>query len=492
MLPLTSTDASADLEYLSDGLTENIIHRLSRLTQIRVIARDSVFSYKGKPIDALEVGRQLGVETILAGRIAQRDGSLIVSVELIDTRIAGSCGATSIGGAPTTCRSCRRSSRSRLPTGCGCGCRRPSGPQVARAGNLDTEAYHLYLKGRYSLNKRTVNDLRRSIDYFRQAVAKEPDFAAAQAGLADAYGLLTEYHGEPPRDTYAAARAAAGRALELDAALAEAHTSVAYVKQFYEWDWAGAEAEFRRALALNPGSATAHQWYAELLSAMGRHDEALAEIRRATENDPVSLIVSSVEAHLLYLARRYDEAIEQCRKVIDLDPNFPEVYIYLKRSLDEKGLFEEAVEARQIRRRLVGLDERPFRCSPDRGIDHRPQAVLAEAARAGARRVQDPRACCPSIWPKSWRRPATRAAALDWLEKACADGDFMTATMRVIPTLDPLRAEPRFLAHCWKRGMSRVPGGALDLSFGSGRAFDAVSRRRAPGRATPWPAPIPA
>ncbi len=455
VLPLTSTEASADLEYLSDGLTENIIQRLSRLTQIRVIARDSVFSYKGKPIDALEVGRQLAVETILAGRIAQRDGSLIVSVELIDTRDRRQLWSHEYRRHADDVQILQAELSQQIADGLRLRLSPAERTQFARAGNLDTEAYHLYLKGRYSLNKRTVNDLRRSIDYFRQAVAKQPDFAAAHAGLADAYGLLTEYHGELPRDTYAEARAAAERALELDAALAEAHTSVAYVKQFYEWDWAGAEAELRRALALNPGSATAHQWYAELLSAMGRHDEALAEIRRATENDPVSLIVSSVEAHLLYLARRYDEAIEQCRKVIDLDPNFPEVYIYLKRSLDEKGLFEEAVEARQIRRRLVGLDS------------GRSDALLIAASTTDRRlywqkRLEQELAESRSEGVLSFdmaeilAQAGNPAAALDWLEQACADGDFMTATMRVIPTLDPLRAEPRFLA-LLKRGC-RVGG----------------------------------
>jgi TolB-like protein/Tfp pilus assembly protein PilF len=445
VLPLTSTEPTADLEYLSDGLTENIIHRLSRLAQIRVIARDSVFSYKGKSIDALEVGRHLGVETILAGRIAQRDGGLVVSVELIDTRDRRQLWSHQYRRHSSDVQTLVAELAQQIADALRLRLSPAERTQFARAGNLDTEAYHLYLKGRYSLNKRTVNDLRRSIDYLSQAVAKQPDLAAAHAGLADAYGLLTEYHGELPRDTYEAARTAAARALELDGALAEAHTSVAYVKQFYEWDWTGAEAAFRRALALNPGYATAHQWYAELLSSMGRHDEALAAIRRATENDPVSLIVNSVEAHLLYLARRYDEAIEQCRKVIDLDPDFPEVYVYLKRSLDEKGLFEEAVEARQIRRRLVGLDSRRSvaleiaASTTDRRLywQKRLEQELAESRTEGVLSFD---------MAEILAQAGNRAAALDWLEKACADGDFMTATIRVIPTLDPLRAEPRFLA----------------------------------------------
>ena len=278
--------------------------------------------------------------------------------------------------------------------------------RFARTGRVNAEVYHLYLKGRYFLNKRTVEDLRRGIDSLTQAVAKEPRFAAAHAALADSYGLLTEYHGATAAETYGAARAAAGRALELVEDLAEAHTSAAYVKHYYEWDWAGAETEYRRALALNPGHATAHQWYAELLSAMGRHDEALAEIRRAADNDPLSLIVNSVEAYLLYMARRYDESIEQCRKVIDLDPNFPEVYIYLKRALDEKGSFDEAVEARQSRRRLLALDAersealRVAASTTDRVVYWR------KRLERDSRRAR-PKACCRSTWPKSSRKPET-------------------------------------------------------------------------------------
>ena len=275
---------------------------------------------------------------------------------------------------------------------------------------MNPEAYHLYLKGRYFLNKRTVDDLRRGIESLTQAVAKEPRFAAAHAALADSYGLLTEYHGATrrgdlcrgPRRRHPRPRAGrrSGRG---------AHRA-GYVKHYYEWDWAGAEAEYRRALALNPGHAAAHQRYAELLSAMGRHDEALAEIRRAADNDPLSLIVNSVEAYLLYMARRYDESIEQCRKVIDLDPNFPEVYIYLKRALDEKGSFDEAVEARQARRRLLGLNGERSEALRSR-LRPPTEECIGESGSSRSSRRARPKGCCRSTWRKSSRKLETARGA---------------------------------------------------------------------------------
>jgi TolB-like protein/Tfp pilus assembly protein PilF len=463
VMPLVSPGQDPELEYLSDGLTESIIHRLSRLPRIKVIARDSVFSYKGRPADPVEVGRRLGVEAILTGLIAHRDGDLIVSVGLVDTRDRRQLWGRQYRRRTADLQILQADLAHQIADGLRLELSASERSQVGRAGTLDTEAYHLYLRGRYFLNKRTVADLRRSIDYLTRSVAKEPRFASAYAALADAHGLLTEYHGAPARETYPAARAAAWRALELDEDLAEAHTSVAYVKHLYEWDVAGAEAAFKRALALNPGYATAHQWYAELLSANGRHDEALAEIRRATDNDPLSLIVNSVEAHLLYLARRYDEAIEQCRRVIDLDPNFPEVFIYLKRALDEKGSFAEAVDARQNRRRLLGLDSersealRIAASTTDRTLywQKRLEQELVESKSEGV---------LPFDMAEILAQAGDRAGALDWLERACADGDFMTPIMRVVPTLDPVRAEPRFAA-------------LLQQGCGVGGAREAAGRR---------------
>jgi tetratricopeptide (TPR) repeat protein len=263
--------------------------------------------------------------------------------------------------------------------------------------------------------------------------------------MADTYGLLTEYHARPARETYTPAKMAITRALALDDELAEAHTSLAYLKQFYEWDSTGAEAAYRRALELNPDYATAHQWYAEYLSSMGRHDEALVEIQRAEAVDPLSLIVNSVHANLLYLARRYDQALPMCLRAIDMNPYFPEAYEYLKRTYAQKGLYAQSIDARQARRRLLGLDTadspalRGAAAATSSRVywQHRLTQELSESRTEGTR---------PFEMAEILAMAGDAARALDWLEQSCAADDFMTTTIRVDPYLDPLRSEPRFQA----------------------------------------------
>ena len=444
VLPLATAGGEPEYEYLSDGITEGIIRRLSRASNVRVIARDSAYRYKGKVVDPQQVGRDLGVQAIVTGRIVHRGSNLTLNVELVDTRDRRLLWGQQFSSANRDVQLLQAdlsgliASSLRLHFS-------PDSARLEKQDNHDPEAYELYLRGRYFWNRRTVGDFQKSIGYFKQAVEREPDFALAYAGLADSFSLLTEYHGAPARDTYADARAAATRALELDDRLAEAHTSLAYIKHFYEWDAAGAEAEFKRALALNPHYATGHQWYAEFLSAMGRHDEAIAEIYRAADVDPLSLIVNAVEANILYMARRYDEAIAQSLEVIDMDPNFPEVYEYLKRSHDQKGAYREAIEARQARRRILRRNTEDTRALQDAAAAtsrtgywrNRLEQELEESKTEGL---------LPFEMAEILSQAGDTRAALQWLERACDDNDFMTMYMRVVPTLDPLRAEPGFRA----------------------------------------------
>ena len=283
ILPLVATGGEdAEIGYLADGITEDVIRRLSRVSQLKVIARDSVYRYAGKDHDPRQAGRELGVQAVLTGRLVVSGSALTLTAELVDVRDGRQLWGERY---PTKRRGCA------VPAG-GAGAadrQRAAGARVrgrsharAQGDSVDPDVYRLYLRGRYFLNKRTPDDLKKSAGYFQQAVDKEPAYARAYAGLADAYGLLTEYHVVSARDTYTPVKNAAMRALALDDDLAEAHTSLAYFKQFYEWDWPAAEAEFKRALALDPRYGPAHQWYAEYLSTMGRHDEALAEIERGS------------------------------------------------------------------------------------------------------------------------------------------------------------------------------------------------------------------
>ena len=441
VLPL-SCAAADDLEYLCDGIAEDVSRRLSRVPRLRVIARDSSYHYKDSGTDALQIGRELGADAVLLGTAVRRGAQLAVAAELVDARDRRRLWAErfehpidAIHGLP---HELTEQVVARV---------RPQFTAAERAAmgsyTPSAEAYQAYLRGRFFWNKRTPEGLRRSIEYFRAAVAKDPSFARAHAGVADALMLLTEYHTLPATETYREAKAAVARALEIDDTLAAAHTSRAYLLQFYEWNWPEAEAAFRRALALDPNYATAHQWYAEFLSASGRHDEALSEIRTAIALDPVSLIVNSVEANLLYMAGRFDDAIAKGQQVLEMDPNFPEVYEYLKRSYDQKGLFRQAIAARQARRRLLGRDvtNTPALAAAAAATDprdywrNRLKQEIAEARAEGLYRFE---------MAELLAQAGDTAGALDWLERSCQEHDFMMSYIRVAPNLQPLHREPRY------------------------------------------------
>jgi len=320
-----------------------------------------------------------------------------------------------------------------------------NGEEKKRLGKRPTEnpeAYQAYLVGRFHWNKRTEEGLKKAIEHFEQARAKDPAYALAYAGLADCYALLGDYSYLPPKEAFPKAKAAAARALELDETLAEAHTSLAFVKVQYDWDWPGAEEEYRRALALNPNYATAHQWYSEYLTAMGRHDEALAEIRRAQELDPLSLIIHAVEGRALYFARRYDEAIAQCRQTLAMDPNFGVAYLFLGRACVQAGKHEEAVAAFQKAHELSGgaavLAE----------LGH---AYAAAGKRAEAQAVLDELEGLRTKGYVTASRMALLAAALGekeealaWLDRAYEERSDAIVFLKVEPRYDGLRPEPRF------------------------------------------------
>ena len=323
ILPLINAGDDPDTEYLSDGITESIINNLSQLPRLRVMASSSVFRYKGKEVVPQIVGQQLGVRGLLTGRVLQRADLLIIKAELVDaedgTQLWGEQYSRKLSDIFTIQEeiSTEISNNLRL---------RLSGAekkQLTKRHTENTEAYQRYLKGRFYWNKRTLEGLEKGIEYFQKAIDSDPGYALAYAGLADSYNILVSYSALSPHDAFPKAKAAATRALEIDPRLAEAHTSLAFVKFGYDWDWSGAERAFKQAIRLNPGYPYAHNFYAVLLAALGRFDDALTHIRNAQELDPLSLPINTNLGWLLYLARRYEEAIEQYLKTIDLDEGFP-------------------------------------------------------------------------------------------------------------------------------------------------------------------------
>jgi serine/threonine protein kinase/TolB-like protein/tetratricopeptide (TPR) repeat protein len=357
VLPFANVGGDPGAEWLSDGLTESLINSLSPVAGLKVMSRNSVFRYKGRDVEPYKAGRELGVPAVLAGRVAQRgDGGLVISVELIDTR-----DNTQMWGEqytrPTSdvlvvqeeiARDIAARLRSRLRGGGGDGPKRHTS---------DNEAYQDYLRGRYFWNKRSAEGFRRAVAYFNRAIERDPSYALAYAGLADTYALMSDYSIVPPREAMPKARAAALRAIELDEALSEAHTSLAFVRMAFDWKWEEAESDFRRAIELNPNYATAHQWYASYLVQVGRSGEALAEIRRAQELDPLSAIISANAGLYLYYARDYDAAAEQLRKTLEVDEGFGVAHLYLGYAyLQQAGRTGEAVAELQKAAEYMGED----------------------------------------------------------------------------------------------------------------------------------------
>jgi serine/threonine protein kinase/tetratricopeptide (TPR) repeat protein len=343
VLPLTNSGGDLDTEYLSDGISESVINNLTQLRGLRVMARSTVFRYRGRDPDPQEIGRELRVRAVLAGRIRQRGDTLIVQTELIDTKKGSQLwGAQYIRKLADILtlqedisREISQNLRLRL-TG-------EEKQRLAKHYTEDPEAYQLYLKGRYFWNKRTDADLRKAISYFQQAVAKDPEYALAYAGLADAYHVLWVYTNISAKECHHLAKAAALRAFQIDNTLAEAHTTLASIAAADDWNFAEAEREFREAIALNPNYVTAHKWYAESLTYVGRFDEALLEMQKAQELDPLSLIGNVTAGQILIRAQKYDEAIVQLCNVIDVDRNFQLAHSSLRDAYEYKHMFLEAI-----------------------------------------------------------------------------------------------------------------------------------------------------
>ncbi len=352
VLPFVNSTADPNSEYLSDGITESIIYSTSKLPRLRVIPSSSVFRFKGKGIDPQIAGHELGVTAVMTGRVNQHGDDLLISAELIAVRdnslLWGQQYTRKLADLLTVQEEIAREISERLRTRLTI----EEQKQFSKRYTGDVQAYQLYLKGRYYWNKRTRDGYKKATEQFEQAIEKDPSYALAYAGIADCYNVLSSYGIASPRESIPKGEAAARRALEIDGDLAEAHTSLAYVKYQYEWDWAGGESEFRRALDLNPNYSTAHQWYALELAGMGRMTDALREINRAQELDPLSLIANVNAGWIFYHARQYDRALEQIRKSLDMDPTFARGHWAISEPLEQQQKYQEATteleKARQI------------------------------------------------------------------------------------------------------------------------------------------------
>jgi TolB-like protein len=341
VLPFANASGDSNAEYLSDGITESLINSLSQLPHLKVMSRDAGFRYKGKETDAQTVGRDLGVRAVFEGRVRQRGESLTIDAELIDARDNSHLWGQQYSRKPADIFGLQDEIVRAMTTALRLRLTGEDKNRLARSYTPNPEAYQDYLRGRYFW-RQGARGLNQGIQYFQQAIAKDPGYALAYDGLADCYILLAVFGHSSPKEAFPRAKEAALKSLELDDTLAEAHTSLARIKAEYDWDWSGAEREFQRAIELNPSHATAYQAYGTVLSTMGRPEESIVNYKRALELDPLSPLIYTALGEAYIYARQYDQAIEQLQKALELDPNLGTAHAFLAEAYSLKSMHKEA------------------------------------------------------------------------------------------------------------------------------------------------------
>ena len=443
VLPFTNDCADPDAEYLSDGITETLINNLSQVWNLRVVARSTVFRYKGKEADPQKAGSDLHVRAVVSGRLLQRGSTLIVRAELMDV----ATGAQLWGGQYNRQAedvfllqgdlSREISEKLQLQL---------TGDQKQRLTKRyteDAEAYRLYLKGRYHWNKRSADGFQKAVEYFRQALDKDPAYSLAYAGLADTYAYLPFFHVVPPREAMPKAKTAAAKAVEIDDHLAEPHVSLGYVSFTYDGDWSAAGKHFEQALALNPGYTGAHTFYAFYLSSLGRSEEALAVAKRAVDRDPASPAVSHSLAVQLYLARQFDQAIEQAHNTLEMDARFAISYQVLGEVYLSKGMYREALLALEqfsALSRSSATSRALLAYSHARLGAHSAALRIIEELTAASKHSLVPALLFALIYAAL----DDQDQAFSWLEKAYEERFYRLAYLKVDALWDPLRSDSRF------------------------------------------------
>ena len=444
ILPLTNVNNDSQMEYLSDGITESIINSLAQLPKLRVVPASAVQRYKGGALDPQQTGQELNVHAVLTGRVQQVANSLIVKTALIDVANHAQLWGEEYRRPLTDIfalqdeisREISAKLRLRL-TG-------EEQQRLVKRYTDNTAAYHLYLKGRYYNSKRTPEWIRKGVEHFQQAIDLDPNYALAYAGLADSYGFLASATGgQPPREVYPVAKAAALKALELDDTLGEAHCSLGFFHLLFDWDFAAAERQYKRALELSPNYANAHDGYGFYLKATAQHEGALRECELAHQLDPLSLFTTLSIGWAHYFARRYADGLAQGRKALELDPNFGFAYAHAGLCYAQLQRYDEAVAAARQAVKLAGGSPN-FLAYLGYALGRAGQArearqLLAQLERLGQRQYVS--AYFPAM---IYLGLGNRHEALTWLERACEERSGFLAFIGVEPMLDAVRDEARF------------------------------------------------
>ncbi|HKQ80178.1 MAG TPA: protein kinase [Blastocatellia bacterium] len=443
VLPFLNVDANPESEYLTDGITETLIYSLTRLPNLKVRPRTSVYRYKGREVDPQSAGRELKVEAVLAGQVRPHGDQIVISIELIDVRdnrqVWGARYQRRLAELLTLQADIAREVTENLRL-------RLSSEEQQRLDKRYTDnlaAYDAYLHGRYFWNKRSKEGFEKAIEYYNQAIAMDSNYALAYAGLADCYLSMTTYGMAPTEEGFSKTKESAKKALAIDDTLAEAYTSLAHLTWLHEWNWAEGERMFKRAIDLNPNYPTAHQWYATYLSAMGRHEKAIAEITRAQDLDAFSITIGLDVARTFYFARQYDRAIEQCLRAFEMDPSFYRIGDWLEMAYERKGLYDQALQAN-----LKALDVRGARQETKAAL----KAAYADSGWKGYLRKQlelmkeEPGKRPPSTYAlaRIYARLGDNERSLEMLQKAYDKHSDYLVLLKVDPLFEALHSDSRF------------------------------------------------
>jgi len=443
VLPFLNVGADPNIEYLADGVTEGIISSLSRVPELRVMARSTVFSYKGRDINAQKVGKELNVDAVLMGRVTQRGDTLMIQTDLVNVADGSELWGDQfnrkvvdlIAVQGDIAKEIYDNLRPRIVGA-------EESAQVAKHDTENPEAYQLYLQGLFQWNKWTEEGFRKATDYFNQAVEKDPNYAQAYAGLADTYNFLGESGYIAPLQVWQNAKSAATHAVKLNDTLPEAHISLALVRESYDWDWPGAESEFKRAIELNGNNASAHQWYGDFLTRMGRFEEARVELKKAQELDPLSLLTNTSLGRQLYFMRQYDSAIQQLAKTLEMDPKFVPAQHAIEAAYAQNGMFKEAIGERQKVLTLSGNPDLAAAIGEDFNSSGYPGVMKSWLE--GLKEVSKRGYVSSYNIAQIYARLGDKNQALASLETALEERDSNLTYAKIEPAFDDLRSDPRF------------------------------------------------
>ncbi len=455
VLPFENVGADPNTEYLSDGITESLINTLSQLSHLTVMSRTTVFHYKGKDVDPLRAGRELGVKAVLVGRVTQRGDNLQISTELVNVSNSSHVWGGQYNRRFADILSVQAEISKEISQQLSVKLVGEDERKLTKRPTDNSEAYQLYLKGRFHWNKRTVDDLHKAIEYFNQAIEKDPNFALAYAGLASTYEILPNYSLLPAMDFISKAPAAAKQALELDATLAEPHAVLGANRETFHWDWEGAAEEFRRAMELDPNYPTTFHWYSNFLEVQGKFSEALSEIKRAQELDPLSPVISANVGEVLYYMKRYDPAIEQFNKALELDPNSLLTLVDLGNLYAQQNRFDESLRELQKVGQIVGADD-PYGAG-ELGYVYAKAGKKDEAMGILNRLIEFSKKDYDVSVEIAYvfAGLGDKDNAFAWLEKGYNERNIQLEFLKIDPMWDNLRPDPRYAAMLKKIGLDK-------------------------------------